>query len=382
MLLSPSPPKLESTTIREIQKDNTFQHIASFDGIRGFAAFLVLLHHGSYGFFHGGWIGVDLFFVLSGYLITSLLQNEYNTTGKISISKFYARRALRLLPPLLLVVLLANIFWPYTSHYPGADQSTATLSALLYFLNFIPDKVAGNLTHIWSLSVEEHFYLVWPFIAAWFFFKTSRRNRILFLSALILAGVAFRIYAFNSEIQLLNGLITVDAYRFTLCRIDGILLGVLLSVILNKPKYKNTTLPNTTATLFLAGLFIFFITILVAVGETNLYWRNGGFILTNIICAFTVFIAVKKPNHSFLTNKVLRWLGKRSYGIYMYHFPIFLVLENLREPGNVSNLLTVTLLRFVASIVAAELSYRYLEQPILKLKKRYEVNKPEVAKAI
>jgi peptidoglycan/LPS O-acetylase OafA/YrhL len=94
------------------------QYIESLDSLRGLAVLVVVLFHGSHGLFAGGWIGVELFFVLSGYLITSLLHREYLTSGNISLSKFYARRALRLLPVLVMGVLIANILWPFTN-LPG-----------------------------------------------------------------------------------------------------------------------------------------------------------------------------------------------------------------------------------------------------------------------
>ena len=114
-----------------------FFYIPSLDVLRGFAVLLVLFLHGSYGFFKGGWIGVDLFFVLSGYLITSLLLNEYINSGKISILKFYARRALRLFPPLILSILLANALWSSTELYTGANRWQATIAALFYFTNLM-----------------------------------------------------------------------------------------------------------------------------------------------------------------------------------------------------------------------------------------------------
>lgn len=173
------------------------QYLESLDSLRGLAVIVVLLFHGSYGLFAGGWIGVELFFVLSGYLITSLLYHEYSTSGNISLSKFYARRALRLLPALVIGVLIANLLWPFTN-LPGGNQLVASLAALFYSTNLISDVVAGNMSHFWSLSVEEHFYFIWPVLVLFFVFRIPLRNRILFLIILIFGLGVFRIFTFNS----------------------------------------------------------------------------------------------------------------------------------------------------------------------------------------
>ena len=346
-----------------------FFYIPSLDVLRGFAVLLVLFLHGSYGFFKGGWIGVDLFFVLSGYLITSLLLNEYINSGKISILKFYARRALRLFPPLILSILLANALWSFTELYTGANRWQATIAALFYFTNLIPGNVSGNMAHLWSLSVEEHFYLFWPFITSLFFVKLSYRNSIFGLIVIIFAVAIFRIVAHNLNFQ------HIDSFKFTLCRIDVILLGVLLAIILSQAKYEKPIINDKTATKILLILLFSFMSILFILGEGNIYLLNGGFIITNLICALTVFMAINNPNHFLSSGKTLRWLGIRSYGIYVYHFPIFLAFESLRVPHSVSNYLIITLMRFVVTLIIAEFSYVYVELPILKLKDRVTYRK-------
>ena len=113
---------------------SNFKYIPSFDGIRAIAVILTLLLHASYGVFKGGWIGVDLFFMLSGYLITSLLQNEYSLTNNISFTKFYIRRALRLFPPLIISIALGNILWTFSANHQSANRIIASLSGFFIFL--------------------------------------------------------------------------------------------------------------------------------------------------------------------------------------------------------------------------------------------------------
>ena len=355
------------------QIKHKLQYIGSFDCIRGIATLFVLLIHGSYGFFKGAWIALDLFFVLSGFLITTLLYNEYFTSGKISFSNFYARRALKIFPPLIICILLANVLWPFTTLEDGADNTLATAGAFLYFSNFLQVKIMGNMHHLWSLSVEEHFYFLWPLLMLFFILKTSFRKQTFFLVTSIVVVSIFRIVVFNHHVS--SELFMLDPYRCTFARIDGIMMGALLCFILKDKSLDLRTESKTLITLVLGIFVCAFIFILFSVSEIDFYWNNGGFIITNLLCTITIWIAIKEPNHFFFSSKILRWVGKRSYSIYLYHIPIFLLFENFRQPHNLTNLVIITLLRFAISIAMAALSYKYIEQPILKLKKRYEVYK-------
>jgi len=187
------------------------KYIKNFDGLRGLAVLAVLVFHGSYGYFKGGFLGVDLFFIVSGYLITSLLFQEYQTTGKISFGKFYARRALRLIPALILGVIVADVLWPITDLEPGSNKTIATLGALFYAGNLINDRILGNMSHFWSLSVEEHFYFVWPFVMAYFMVLVSSARRVRFLLVVLIAVTIFRIDAFFHQWQLAYEIFTIGA---------------------------------------------------------------------------------------------------------------------------------------------------------------------------
>jgi peptidoglycan/LPS O-acetylase OafA/YrhL len=355
------------------QIKHKLQYIGSFDCIRGIATLFVLLIHGSYGFFKGAWIALDLFFVLSGFLITTLLYNEYFTSGKISFSNFYARRALKIFPPLIICILLANILWPFTRLSEDADNTLATAGAFLYFSNFLQVKIMGNMHHLWSLSVEEHFYFLWPLLMVFFILKASFRKQTLFLVTSIVAVSIFRIFVFNHHFS--SELFMLDPYRSTFSRIDGIMMGAMLCFIL-KDKSLDLRTENKPVITLTLGIFVCaFLFILFSVSEVDFYWNNGGFIITNLLCTITIWIAIKEPNHFFFSSKILRWVGKRSYSIYLYHIPIFLFFENFRQPHDLTNLVLITLLRFAISIAMAALSYKYIEHPILKLKKRYGVYK-------
>ena len=176
------------------------RHVNSLDGLRGLAVVLVLIHHCTYGIFIGGWIGVDIFFVLSGYLITSLIQAEYQKTGGLNFKNFYIRRVLRLYPALIFCVILANILWSSTVFkLMHVDRMVANFSSIFYFNNLIGGTTNGNLRHLWSLSVEEHFYFFWPILMYWFFSKMPIKKTFLILSISILIVWVFRIYVYNHD---------------------------------------------------------------------------------------------------------------------------------------------------------------------------------------
>src|SRR6266403_1507600 len=129
----------------------------------------------------------------------------------------------------------------------------------------------------------------------------------------------------SGRILLIIILVLIDSYTFTLCRMDAILMGALLAMVLS---HNNTvkTRKKVNINWSLGILLCLLVTIVLFVHESNIYWRNGGFVFTNLLCLAIVAIAAKNPNQSLLSSKFLRWIGRRSYGMYLYHFPIFIAL--------------------------------------------------------
>lgn len=353
-----------------------FHHIPGLDNIRGYAVLFVLVLHLSYGIVRGGWLGVEIFFVLSGYLITSILQTEYNHFGSIAIRRFYIRRAVRLFPPLLLAIIVANIFWSYnSSEFVGANRSLATIASLFYFVNLLPQKISGSLVHMWSLAVEEHFYLFWPFIVS-YLFKFSPKKQIVLLVTIILIVSFYRILQAGFNFQFNSNIIIIDPTRFTFCSIDGILIGALMAIVLPKPTWEKFRFSKTFANVFIAVMFII-TAFMVFKLRGNGFYLGGGFILLDIFCAALIFLSIKNPNHFLFSNKIIQWFGTRSYGIYVYHYVIFASLEHFRYPNSTINLMLVSIARMAISLLFAELSFRYIEQPfsksafVSKLKNRF-----------
>jgi peptidoglycan/LPS O-acetylase OafA/YrhL len=352
-----------------------FHYIPGLDNIRGLAVLFVLLTHVSYGIIKGGLVGVELFFVLSGFIITSLLQAESSAYGKISIWRFYLRRALRLFPPLLISIILANVFWSHIEvSNPLANQSLATIAGLFYFINLLPEKVSGHLVHLWSLSVEEHFYLFWPLVTSFFLFKFSRRNQMKVLLTLILIASIYRFWQGHFETSFYGGLLIIDPIRFTLCSVDSILTGALLAVAMSTTRFKNFLLGDKLRNWLIAGCAVVF-SCFLAMLTGGFVFRNGGFLLLDIFCAGAIFIAIKSPKHFLFSNKILKWLGTRSYGIYVYHYVIFAVFENFRVHSSVGNFIIISLVRVCFSLLFAELSFRYVERPLLKFKNTWNLQR-------
>jgi len=152
---------------------------------------------------------------------------------------------------------------------------------------------------------------------------------------------------------------------------DAILMGSLLAVVL--PHKTNVEKRRKVNIDWSLGILLCLLATVVLFVRLNIYWYNGGFTFTNLLCLSIVAIAAINPNQPLLSNNILRWIGRRSYGIYLYHFPIFLALGVLTKEHSPVNYLLVTALRFAATIVVAEVSYRFIERPVLRYKKRYQV---------
>lgn len=353
---------------------NNFKYIKNFDGLRAFAVFFVLLIHGSYGYFKGGWIGVDLFFVLSGYLITTLLQKDYIKNNKISILKFYIRRIFRLLPALVLCIFLSNILNLVSVNPKVTGNLFASLATLFYFNNFIDINILGNLTHLWSLSVEEHFYLIWPLCLSYLFLRYPKKNQITFIILIIIFIMIVKIISLQNYFVYSNGVIVIDTHRFTFFRIDSLLIGSLASLLASDLNYK-TIFENKikcNSILILIGAIFFYF--LFKLGINDAFYKNGGFLLINLLCAILILITANIPENFLLSNKLISWVGVRSYGIYIYHFSIFIIFEDIRISSSIYNFLLVTFLRLAATLIVAEISYTFMEKPLLNLKKRFSVN--------
>jgi peptidoglycan/LPS O-acetylase OafA/YrhL len=362
--------------------------------LRAFAVIAVLLYHADLAWIPGGFLGVEVFFVISGYLITALLLAEWRQRGRIDLKTFWLRRARRLLPALY-VLLVATLAFAVV-FLPGeiAGLRGDVLAALGYVTNWY--LILGQesyfeavgrpslLQHLWSLAVEEQFYLIWPpILALGLCIGATRLRRRRVLTVAIFGAVAS---AMAMALLYVPGVDPSRIYYGTDTRATGLLCGAALAFLWSpgdkyrpsEARHHRLGLPGRsrfrrrwgwTAPLLLdivgfaaLGALVWFC---VNLGEFQPFLYGGGFALVGIATTATI-MAVVHP-HSvigsrFLGSAPLRWVGVRSYGIYLWHWPVFMVTRpDLDVPIDGLPLLA---LRLTATVVLADLSYRYIETPI------------------
>ncbi len=376
-------------------------YLPGLDGLRAVAVVAVLLYHADLSWIPGGFLGVEIFFVISGYLITALLLMEWRELGRVDLKKFWLRRARRLLPALYL--LLAVTLTYAVVFLPGevARLRDDVIAALGYVTNWY--LVLGHesyfeaigrpslLKHLWSLAVEEQFYLLWPPVLALGLSLGAerwRQRRVLFvaLSGAIASAVLMAIL-YRPEVD------PSRVYFGTDTRATGLLLGAALAflwtpwplperegypTIRGLPLYRQATIWGrlrrrwgwtVPLLLDLAGLgaLLGLIAFCLRLGEYQPLLYRGGLALVGVATAFVIMACVHphaRLGKYLLGLLPLRWLGVRSYGIYLWHWPVFMITRpHLDVPLDGLPLLA---LRLGLTLVLADLSYRYVETPIRK----------------
>lgn len=361
-------------------------YIPPLDGLRGFAVLVVMLYHlempfGSLMLFGGGLMGVDIFFVLSGFLITSLLMQEWESKGSIDMRRFYQRRALRLLPAVLFLLIALAVTLGIAAllsdraHNEARDALKNIPSALFYFANWVQALDLwdmGLLRMTWSLSIEEQFYLIWPFLLRFLLGRGVRPSRLLALT-LTAAGLS----ALWRMVLTVAGASWERVYFGSDTRADAILIGCSLGLIATSGWLPSSEIAKqrirqlaVLGAIGIAGSMIF--------GMGQLYFFGG---LTAVALATAAIIThfILSPQSriaSLFSAQPLIWLGKRSYGLYLWHSLLFLAIsmyispalfgeENVDESG--FNLIS-RVAAFWISLLVALLSYTFIEQPFLRRK--------------
>lgn len=345
-------------------------YATGLDGVRAIAVVAVLLYHAGLSWLPGGFAGVDLFFVVSGYLVTALLQREHDRKGRIDLVGFWQRRARRLLPALGLVLVVVSAGTLVAGRDLGAGLRWQILGALSFSSNwwqvgqqqsYVESMEPALLTHLWSLAVEEQFYLLWPFVAI--FLLTVIRNRqwrvglVLALaaaSALAMAvgwtgGDPTRIY------------VGTDTHGF------GLLLGAALAFArpdsaVDPVRGANRRRPmaDVVGMICLVAVLAAFPLLSLSEGST---FRGGLFLLT-VAATGLVAAAVRPtgPVQRLLSARWLRPVGLRSYSLYLWHWPALVVAWRVLTPtfGQV----TATVVGIAAALVATEVTWRFVEVPV------------------
>ncbi|MDB5068855.1 MAG: oatA [Chloroflexi bacterium] len=348
---------------READAPARLDHRPALDGLRGVAVLLVLIFHCWPELAPGGLVGVDIFFVLSGYLITTLLLDEWRLTGRVSFLRFYGRRALRLLPALTLLVAACVLV---VLAHPASRFAAATLRAIPLTAGYVANWAyasgsdLGLLAHTWSLSIEEQFYLVWPVVLTGLLLWRGPRTALLSALAGIVAVAAVR------GAMVAGGATWLRVYGGFDTRADALLAGCALALGAHVAAGRRLpALPVAVAALLGTGCLARIII------DPSPYdgLKAGGFTVV-ALCATALLAALVvrplPPLVALFALPPLAAAGRVSYGIYLWHYPLLLLLFPQAAARGPLALAVVTSI----TCVVAALSHAVVEVPFLRLKRR------------
>lgn len=367
-------------------------HMPALDGLRGIAIILVLLHHAwvfspfvpttwterAYAVFgNAGWIGVDLFFVLSGFLITGIL---VDTKGSAQFfQKFFARRILRIFPLYYASLLLFLVILPRAG-FLTSDLLIAQENQFWFWTYFSNVLIASDgwqesslfLSHFWSLAVEEQFYMIWPFAVAWL--SRNRLMKLCFLAIPLAWSARFVLALMDNNIA---------AYVLMPARLSTLLVGAWFALYVRSPASEKRV--DLRRVLLGASILLVLLGVVVTMdrGLQNLtdLGQLSGFPAVAGLAGLAIFFASSRESlyTKALSSGVLRFFGRYSYAIYIWHLPLILILARTsfmrstqQSLGPLSGHGVFVLITMGASIVAALLSWNLLEKHFLRLKEKFE----------
>lgn len=357
-------------------------HIPALDGLRGVAILLVVFYHlansleGEFGYGNLllsvakiGWIGVDLFFVLSGFLITGILYDSKTSKSTNYFKKFYMRRLLRIFPLYYGILVLFAIYytiWP-NSGLHGHDNPAWIW---IFMTNFVMSwgGAFGVLDHFWSLAVEEHFYLVWPLTV----FLFSRRR-------LMQLAVALFFLSFGLRIALLLGGTSNEAiYLLTPTRLDALSIGAFLALAtLTQEGARKLVGPSWLMGIASGFGIIAIIIIRQTVNELDTTIQVLGYSLIAVFSSATLLLSITTPIQKVFNLGILRWFGKYSFGIYVFHPIIFIqvfhtdLARALRFGNGAVDMIVSVCIAMGVTIAVTLVSWHFWESQFLKLKRYF-----------
>jgi peptidoglycan/LPS O-acetylase OafA/YrhL len=362
----------QNSSVGREQRGETFHlgYQPALDGFRGVAILLVVLDHLGFLGAQAGFVGVDIFFVLSGFLITSLLIAEWQQFQTISFKSFYWRRALRLLPALITMLTVFLIYLCFVSPLKMVVQNLRyALEALFYFTNWATIMTLGEranhlFNHTWSLSIEEQFYLIWPAVLFFSLRFTRTKTSLLWL---VLLGALL-----SDLVRII--FVTMDVTNFWryYCGLDtradslliGCFAGAAISFRLLPRRRWLEIIFKISAAISVVALIFF------ARQEQELHsaWMYcaGWFLIS--VCAAAIIVQVvfvKNLLNLCLESSPLVYVGKISYGLYLWHYPTFYIIKSFHRPH-----WQCAAVPIVAALTL--ISYYFIELPFLRRKKQFE----------
>jgi len=366
-------PRAPSAAWRAAPEVATPFRVAGLDGVRAIAVTLVILFHLTPGTTIGGYLGVDLFFVVSGFLITTLLLRERNQTGRIRLGAFWARRARRLLPALVALVLACctaawaiggDVLVGLGVQVLGAATFSSNWLLLAAGSSYFGDSLPELFRNLWSLAVEEQFYLVWPLLLVLVLVRMPRWLRLA-LVGLIAAASALAMAVLFTPADPNRVYYGTDTHAF------GLAIGAFLALLaISWPRRllewsrAGRRLLGVAGSLALVALLGF---ALLMPGDAPFVFR-GGLVIVAVLTAILIaaLLVPSSPLARVLDLVVFRWVGTRSYGLYLWHWPVFVLVVSALPSWKRDGASGWALggIALAISIVAAALSYRFVEQPI------------------
>lgn len=385
-----------------MKKTRSLPYLPSLDGLRAIAVIGVIIYHANKGWLGGGFLGVEVFFVISGYLITTLLVTESANTGRVSLKAFWLRRARRLLPALWTLLIAVTVYISLFERDALGTLRGDVIGALAYGFNWFQIWTGSSyfsafgfvpLRHLWSLAVEEQFYLIWPLVmmvllkgrhrhlhAVGFLFLLTSISISIYVASVYQPGVVGSIGQTPQQyLSLFEHTVARLDYLFlgTLSRAGGLFIGAALAMFWRPWESTRNARVSSRHFINLVGL-----SGLVSLGVMMWKFRDvveggieggsrgydllfrGGFLLVGVASIAAIASAVYPGvsiAHRILDIGILRWVGQRSYGLYLYHWPIFQFYRQFAgKPLNIGEFGGLLLV----ALIFTELSYRFIEIPV------------------
>jgi len=369
--------------LRQLEKiSEPISRMQGLDGLRAFAVSAVIAYHLGFNLMPGGFLGVDLFFVLSGFLITGILLRQSEEHGYIDLAAFWIRRAKRLLPALFLmlacVLIWLSIFAPdrispIRAEIPAAmfyySNWYLILHNVSYFEQFGPPSPFG---HLWSLAIEEQFYLIWPILLG-IMLRFLKKGRIIIITAAAIiasAAAMMLIYVPGSDPS--------RVYYGTDTRVFAILLGALAAMLLSGKSFPTTLSLKGRLLLESAGLAGLSVVVLMMlnINQYHSFTYQGGLLLFSVAAACLVAVIAHPASYlgKILGTTPLKWIGECSYGIYLWHFPVILLSSPLINTAGPN--IPLSLVQICITVTLAALSRYLVEEPIRYGVKRISAASP------
>lgn len=349
------------------------RYITGLDGIRAIAVIMVLAYHLKLALFKSGFLGVTVFFVLSGYLITGILISEVEEEGTIDLKNFWLRRIRRLVPAVMSMAVVIIFVSAVVNKIIFTKGCKDFLASVLGFNNWwqIFNKVSyfeaagvpSPFTHCWSLAIETQFYLIYPLILLGIYKLVKSRGEGRAKRGLLFAGVTLLLALISVILMIVLFDPQQDASRVyygTDTRAFSLLFGALLAILWEYRMVPRRLSASVNMVLGSVSFAVLLVMTIAINGSSNFWYRGGQFVGTILTVLVIYTVSGRKTWLSrFLSNPVLKWIGDRSYSIYLWHYPIILLISK-----GIKASWWITLIEIVLSVVLAELSYRFIETPI------------------